>query len=80
MDGFCRRVASRSLVAEMSAAEDSVQAVQLDCPLCCNESFTSHDALKYHLLSIVDNLLCPVCGQRYEKLHELAEHIGKVTL
>lgn len=50
--------------------------LKLECPLCCNETFNSHDSLKYHLLSIIDNLLCPSCGQRFEKIHDLADHLG----
>ncbi|CAH0564250.1 unnamed protein product [Brassicogethes aeneus] len=49
----------------------------LSCPFCCNEKFSSHSALKYHILSIVDNLLCPACNSRFESLIELAEHVGR---
>lgn len=50
-------------------------SLQLDCPLCCNETFTCPQSLKYHLLSIVDNILCPSCGTRFQTIFELAEHL-----
>lgn len=49
----------------------------LDCPLCCSETFTCHNSLKYHLLSISDNLICPACDKRFEKIFDLAMHLGR---
>ncbi|GJQ80970.1 hypothetical protein Trydic_g4787 [Trypoxylus dichotomus] len=49
----------------------------LQCPLCCNEEFTSYSSLKYHLLSIIDNLTCPACSKRFDKILDLAEHLGR---
>lgn len=49
----------------------------LECPLCCNEVFTSHSSLKYHLLSMIENLTCPACSKRFEKILDLAEHLGR---
>lgn len=49
----------------------------LECPLCCSEKFSSHHSLKYHLLSIIDNLICPACGKRFDKILDLAEHLGR---
>lgn len=52
-------------------------SLQLECPLCCNDTFDDIQSLKYHLLSIIDNILCPACGERCETILELAEHIDK---
>lgn len=49
----------------------------LECPLCCSEKFSSHHSLKYHLLSIIDNLICPACSTRFDKILDLAEHLGR---
>lgn len=51
--------------------------VALTCPLCCNETFSSHDSLKYHILSMIDNLLCPSCNERCDDLMDLADHLGR---
>uniref|UniRef100_A0A1Y1KSI2 C2H2-type domain-containing protein n=2 Tax=Photinus pyralis TaxID=7054 RepID=A0A1Y1KSI2_PHOPY len=50
--------------------------LQLHCPLCCTETFSCHNSLKYHLLSISDNLICPACGKRFERIFDLAMHLG----
>lgn len=55
-------------------------ATELVCPLCCNETFSSSSALKYHLLSIIANILCPTCHQRFEHIEELAEHLGTLFI
>lgn len=52
-------------------------SLQLECPLCCSEKFSSHHSLKYHLLSIIDNLICPSCNFRFDKILDLAEHLGR---
>lgn len=52
-------------------------SLQLECPLCCSEKFSSHHSLKYHLLSIIDNLICPSCNIRFDKILDLAEHLGR---
>lgn len=52
-------------------------SIQLECPLCCSEKFSSHHGLKYHLLSIIDNLICPACSKRFDKILDLAEHLGR---
>ncbi|XP_030759191.1 zinc finger protein 2-like [Sitophilus oryzae] len=49
----------------------------LNCPLCCNETFPSHVSLKYHLLSMIDNLFCPSCNERCDDLMDLADHLGR---
>nr|XP_022900317.1 zinc finger protein 585B-like [Onthophagus taurus]XP_022900318.1 zinc finger protein 585B-like [Onthophagus taurus] len=54
-----------------------VDKLTIRCPLCCNETFESHNSLKYHLLSINDNLHCIECSQRFDSILELAEHIGR---
>lgn len=50
-------------------------SLQFDCPLCCNETFTSQQSLRYHLLSIIDNLRCTVCSSRFDTIYELAKHL-----
>lgn len=55
-------------------------SLQLACPLCCSETFPCHNSLKYHLLSINDNLNCPICKKKFEQVFELAIHIGKKCL
>lgn len=52
-------------------------SLQFDCPLCCNETFTSQQSLKYHLLSIIDNLLCTICSSRFETILDLAKHLDE---
>ncbi|KAK4873747.1 hypothetical protein RN001_013107 [Aquatica leii] len=55
-------------------------SLQLHCPLCCTETFSCHNSLKYHLLSISENLICPSCGDRFEKIFDLAMHLGNQCL
>ncbi|KAG5877630.1 hypothetical protein JTB14_030028 [Gonioctena quinquepunctata] len=54
-----------------------MDTLSLKCPLCCEETFSSHHSLKYHILSITDNLLCPACNMRFENILDLAEHLGR---
>lgn len=52
----------------------------LTCPVCCNETFMSHDSLKIHILQIVDhidNLACPSCNEKCADLLDLADHLGR---
>lgn len=52
----------------------------LTCPLCCNETFVSHNSLKTHILQIVDhidNLACPSCNEKCADLLDLADHLGR---
>lgn len=49
----------------------------LKCPLCCEETFSSHHALKYHILSLTENLLCPACDKRFYNLYDLTDHLGR---
>lgn len=51
-------------------------SLQLECPLCCNEIFEDKQSLKYHLLSFVDNIICPACDKRCQTVLDLAEHLG----
>ncbi|KAF5290592.1 hypothetical protein FQR65_LT11543 [Abscondita terminalis] len=55
-------------------------SLELHCPLCCTETFSCHSSLKYHLLSISENLICPSCGKRFEKIFDLAMHLGNKCL
>lgn len=50
-------------------------SLQYDCPLCCSESFSSQQLLRYHLLGIIDNLRCTVCSSRFDSIYDLAQHL-----
>lgn len=56
----------------------------LVCPLCCGEKFSNQLSLRYHLLSITDNVYCPECCQRFDSILQLADHLdgmcGKAEL
>jgi hypothetical protein len=56
----------------------------LVCPLCCDEEFSNQLSLRYHLLSITDNVYCPECCQRFDSILQLADHLdgmcGKAEL
>ncbi|CAG9817606.1 unnamed protein product [Phaedon cochleariae] len=54
-----------------------MSTLSLKCPLCCDEQFSSYDSLKYHILAVVENVLCPACNMRFENVLELAEHVGR---
>lgn len=43
--------------------------------MCCGETFTSSQSLKYHLLSMTDNLYCPGCSERSDSVLALIEHL-----
>lgn len=47
----------------------------LVCPLCCDEKFSNQLSLRYHLLSITDNVYCPDCCQRFDSILQLADHL-----
>ena len=49
--------------------------VQISCPLCCNETFDSPSTLKIHLVDIVENLHCPTCHEKFDKLSDLVDHL-----
>lgn len=51
--------------------------ISLKCPLCCEESFPSHSSLKYHILSLTENLVCPACDKRFYNIYELTDHLGR---
>ncbi|KAJ8916123.1 hypothetical protein NQ315_004490 [Exocentrus adspersus] len=51
--------------------------LSLNCPLCCDEKFASHSSLKYHILSMIDNIMCPACNYRCDNILDLAEHLGR---
>lgn len=51
--------------------------LSLNCPFCCEEKFTSHNSLKYHILSMVDNIMCPACNCRCDDILDLADHLGR---
>lgn len=49
----------------------------LVCPMCCGETFNNSQSLKYHLLSMTDNLYCPSCSQRTDSVTALIQHLDK---
>lgn len=54
-----------------------MESCTLKCPLCCEETFSSHHALKYHILSLTENLMCPACDKRFYNLYDLTDHLGR---
>lgn len=52
-------------------------SLNLVCPMCCGETFNNPQSLKYHLLSITDNLYCPGCSQRSDSVMSLIQHLDK---
>ncbi|XP_033209820.1 zinc finger protein 23-like isoform X2 [Belonocnema kinseyi] len=50
-------------------------SLTLDCPLCCGETFHNPQSLKYHLLSMTDNLYCPGCSERLDSVLALIRHL-----
>lgn len=45
--------------------------------MCCGETFNNPLSLKYHLLSMTDNLYCPGCSQRSDSVTALIQHLDK---
>ncbi|CAL1678334.1 unnamed protein product [Lasius platythorax] len=52
-------------------------SLNLICPMCCGETFNNPQSLKYHLLSMTDNLYCPGCSQRSDSVAALIQHLDK---
>ncbi|XP_016837124.1 zinc finger protein 813 [Nasonia vitripennis] len=50
-------------------------SLSLTCPMCCGETFNNSESLKYHLLSITDNLYCPGCSIRTYSMAALIQHL-----
>ncbi|XP_011861958.1 PREDICTED: zinc finger protein 91 isoform X2 [Vollenhovia emeryi] len=50
-------------------------SLNLTCPMCCGETFNNPQSLKYHLLSLTDNLYCPGCSQRSDSVAALIQHL-----
>lgn len=49
----------------------------INCPLCCNKTFTSRESLQDHLSNVLDNLYCPICNSKSTSILELITHIGQ---
>ena len=49
--------------------------LNLVCPMCCGETFDNSQSLKYHLLSMTDNLYCPNCAERSDSVSALIQHL-----
>lgn len=45
--------------------------------MCCGETFNNPQSLKYHLLSMTDNLYCPGCSQRSDSVTALIQHLDR---
>ncbi|XP_012275812.1 zinc finger protein 2 isoform X2 [Orussus abietinus] len=52
-------------------------SLHLVCPMCCGETFDDSQSLKYHLLSMTDNLYCPGCSQRSDSVMALIQHLDR---
>ncbi|CAL7933393.1 unnamed protein product [Xylocopa violacea] len=52
-------------------------SLNLICPMCCGETFNNPQSLKYHLLSMTDNLYCPGCSQRSDSVMALIQHLDR---
>lgn len=52
-------------------------SLSLACPMCCGETFASNESLKYHLLSMMDNLYCPGCSLRTYSIAALIQHLDR---
>ncbi|XP_026671777.1 zinc finger protein 595-like isoform X2 [Ceratina calcarata] len=52
-------------------------SLNLVCPMCCGETFNNPQSLKYHLLSMTDNLYCPGCSQRSDSVMALIQHLDQ---
>lgn len=52
-------------------------SLNLVCPMCCGETFNNPQSLKYHLLSMTDNLYCPSCSQRSDSVMALIQHLDR---
>ncbi|XP_066153473.1 zinc finger protein 723-like isoform X1 [Euwallacea fornicatus] len=52
--------------------------LSLKCPLCCNETFPTHDSLMKHLEELIhtlSNLTCPSCDTYCVDLGDLVNHL-----
>lgn len=47
----------------------------LNCPVCCNTTFSSKQSLIDHLASALKNVYCPVCNYKCPSLPYLVEHL-----
>lgn len=45
------------------------------CPLCCNNTFESKQALYDHLFNISSNLACSLCTKNFSTLEQLIDHL-----
>ncbi|KAI4499529.1 hypothetical protein M0802_005425 [Mischocyttarus mexicanus] len=54
-------------------------SLNLICPMCCGETFNDPQSLKYHLLSMTDNLYCPGCSQRSDSVMALIQHLDRCS-
>ncbi|CAH0588992.1 unnamed protein product [Chrysodeixis includens] len=51
--------------------------LSINCPLCCNKTFTCRESLQEHLSNVLDNLYCPICNSKSSSVLELITHIGQ---
>lgn len=57
--------------------KSNMGSLNLVCPMCCGESFNNPQSLKYHLLSMTDNLYCPACSLRSDSVMALIQHLDR---
>lgn len=51
--------------------------LSINCPLCCNKTFTCRESLQEHLSNVLDNLYCSICNSKSTSILELINHIGQ---
>lgn len=49
--------------------------VDLKCPACCSKSFATKTELIEHLEGIIDNIVCPICNNKWSSFGHLIEHL-----
>ncbi|KAH9630280.1 hypothetical protein HF086_012465 [Spodoptera exigua] len=49
----------------------------LNCPLCCNTTFSSKQSLVDHLSNTLENILCPLCNNKCSSLPHLIAHLSQ---
>ncbi|CAH0694655.1 unnamed protein product [Spodoptera exigua] len=49
----------------------------LNCPLCCNTTFSSKQSLVDHLSNTLENIHCPLCNNKCSSLPHLIAHLSQ---
>ncbi|XP_037293025.1 zinc finger protein 846 isoform X1 [Manduca sexta] len=53
-----------------------MEGLKLKCPLCCDKIFDSKELLLEHLTTILENVSCPICNNKWSSLVHLIEHLS----